>query len=1004
MLPLLAFAQSLMQNIHFDFKGIEDGLSVTTIDCIYEDRRGFIWLGTQNGLNKYDGYNFVKFHHKRNDSTSLGEDYIRAITEGDNGDLWICSYSGGVSIYSQKTGLFSQIVHKPGNNNSLIDNRTVCILYTRDRNFWIGTEHGLSFYDPARKIFKNYSDYPDQRIIDYRVKSICEDNNRNIWIGTADGTIVQYNPSGKVISLDRQIFLKHGINTINCIFCDSDNIIWVASDQGLFSMNVNNGVQMPCLNETYIFKGTTTKNKEVNTVCQDKNGQIIAGTSNQGIYIVNPNEKKKIVHCVNDPRNPRTLRSDNIYNVFSDRKNNLWVATEAGLNIHFNNKEKFLSYSSNTDDIFDKIGAVWGIYSVDSTIYIGTTKRLLQLNSKNGKLIELKSKNIFRYKNHYCFFKINNRILVGTADGIEQFEIGNEIKSLSRLQDKELSVINEKRLCVIIRYDSSSLWLGTYDDGLYLWNYEKHTIRKYPASIANGKAIANEVINVIYKGTDGTFWFGTDNGFSHYYASNDSFANFYPSEKDSNSISKEYVYSFYDDSVNLWIGTYGGGLNCMKKATGKFKVWTEEQGLADNAIYGILPDEKGRLWMSTNHGISCFDKSNGQFKNYTESDGLQSNEFNHWAFYKSSDATLYFGGVNGISKIGGGQIATDTTIPPVLITSIGVSDQPYYSGINISDVREIKLSYLENKINFEFAVLDMASSHQNRYRYKLTPIDKNYCTETGSNRVGYSNLSPGKYVFTVIGCNHDGTWNTKGTSIDIIIYPPFYKTWWFVAVIITCIIAIIISVYKYRVGQILKVQNMRNRIARDLHDDIGAALGSISIYSSVAQNRIVGQQQGVVDVLEKIGNTSREMIDNMSDIVWSVNPDNDTIEQLVLRMKSFASMILPVRNINYDIHEDLANEKVKFTMQQRKNIYLIYKETVYNLVKYADCSDVQISLVVQNKKFSMVIADNGRGFDIDKITPRNGNGLRNIKFRAKEINAHIEIISNTSGTKIILET
>jgi two-component sensor histidine kinase len=331
-------------------------------------------------------------------------------------------------------------------------------------------------------------------------------------------------------------------------------------------------------------------------------------------------------------------------------------------------------------------------------------------------------------------------------------------------------------------------------------------------------------------------------------------------------------------------------------------------------------------------------------------------------------------------------------------------DKPFTSDIHLSDLGKIELSYNENRVALSFAALSFANSNKNKYKFMLKGLDTSYCSPTEQHSILYNNLTPGKYTFKVVGCNSDGVWNDIPAQIIIIVNPPFYATWWFKTIIALVIIALFYAFYRYRINQILALQKVRNRIAQDLHDDIGATLGSIKVFSEVAKKRIGNNSQKVEEVLDKIGEASHEMIDKMSDIVWSVNPINDSNEELLNRMKSFAAIMLTHKNIEYFFESKELTENVKLNMLQRKNIFLIFKESIYNAIKYANCSSIQITFSKEHNKLKLEIKDNGKGFDVNINNAFNGNGLKNIKSRAAEINAMVNILSKENdGARILLE-
>ena len=991
----IIIAQSKQLAMPFTYYSINDGLSASTIDCIFKDKRGFIWLGTQDGLNRFDGYEFKKYFHQTKDSTTLGENYVRSIVEDNDGNLWICSYSGGISFYNQHTDKFTVYKHQQNNKNSLIDNRTVCVLHTKDNKIWIGTEHGLSTYDIATKTFSNYFNSNIHTGDDCSITSLCQDNSGAVWAGSTKGLLFKFqlNKNGEInISATK---IHSSVYSINAIVCNPKGNIFIGTNNGLYTNNKSNGFR-----EVSIFKSNTITNKKISVLEASNTDVIWVGTETDGLFKFKINNETA-EHYVSNPTDIKSLKTNAVTALLHDNQNNLWVGTDAGLSVHFPLKEKVKSFTKDANNSLLKVGEVWSIYNEDSLTIVGTSRDLLQLNFVTQHIEIVKGAGTKINKNYYCIYKDANNFLVGTSDGLVALQRKQNKITSANLTYRELDILKHKKICNITQYDKNNLWIGTYEDGLYRWNTKEHRVYTYVANTQN--SIASEVINSVYKDNDNKFWFGTDNGFSYYLPAKDAFVNYTTIEENNHSINKQYVYHFYDDGSNLWIATYGGGLNCMNKKTKTFTYYKTENGLSSNDVYCIVADDRNNLWLSTNNGISCFNITTHQFKNYNENDGTQSNEFNHWASFKNKNGEIFFGGINGLTAINPTTIQIDPMPPILQITNVSVMGTPYNSSTHLSEIKEIELPYYQNKISFQFAALSYTSTRKNQYQYVLEGLENTYNSIINDHTATYNNLSPGKYIFKVIGSNSDGIWNKNAASITIIIRTPFYATWWFKCIVALIVIGILYSFYRFRINQILKLQAMRNRIAQDLHDDIGATLGSINIFSEVAKNRLNANSNKVGEALNNISEASKEIIEKMNDIIWTVNPNNDSTVELVNRMKSFAVLILSQTDIEYNFSIDAFETKIKFTMMQRKNIFLICKEAIHNAVKYSSCKKIEIILTSVNRTVMLQIIDDGKGFDVNNTTSLNGNGLKNMNTRAKEISAYLIVNSTPNkGTTVTL--
>ncbi|MBI5472876.1 MAG: hypothetical protein HY961_11075, partial [Ignavibacteriae bacterium] len=438
----------------------------------------------------------------------------------------------------------------------------------------------------------------------------------------------------------------------------------------------------------------------------------------------------------------------------------------------------------------------------------------------------------------------------------------------------------------------------------------------------------------------------------------------------------------------------GGGLNRFDTATKHFDYFTEQEGLPNNVIYGILPDAHGNLWLSTNKGISRFTPQSKMFRNYDLKDGLQGNEFNQGSHFASKRGELFFGGLNGLNAFFPDNIRDNGYVPPVYLTNFKVFDTPIPGPIVRTGIDPIQLSYAENFFSFELVALNFTSPEKNQYRYMLEGLDKDWIAVNSLRRyASYTNLDPGEYVLRIKGSNNDGVWNEQGAAIGIVIVPPYWKTLWFQALVVFAAAGILFLMYRYRVNKLLEIERIRSSIAVDLHDDIGSTLTEIALYSDVGlrevraravEKHLNGKLNKVESLLEDIGSTSRGLIDAMNDIVWAVDPKNDSFEFLLLRMKNHAARMFDAKGINYEIDIPEAISHLHLPLQFRRRFYLIFKEAINNILRHAHPTKVQLTIRKEGRSLVMAIVDDGRGFDVRAES--QGNGLNNMQKRAQSLN------------------
>jgi len=508
--------------------------------------------------------------------------------------------------------------------------------------------------------------------------------------------------------------------------------------------------------------------------------------------------------------------------------------------------------------------------------------------------------------------------------------------------------------------------------------------------------------NVACFGEDrkGNLWIGTYlGGVNRFDPRTGQFTRLQHDPQNANSLSHNSVTSIYADRDGLlWFGT-AQGLNKFDPRTEAFTRYDEKDGLPNAFIYSILGDDEGNLWLSSNNGLSkCNDRlpAGRKFKNYDVTDGLQSNEFNVGAYHRGRSGAFYFGGINGLNRFFPGEVRENPHAPPIVLTAFKKFNETAALDSALAEIKTLRLSYRENFFSFDFAALDYTQPEKNQYAYMMAGFDPDWIHAGTRRYAGYTNLDPGAYVFKVKGANNDGVWNETGAAVKIIITPPFWKTWWFRVLAAAAIIGLLGLIYRYRVGRLLEMERLRVRIASDLHDDIGATLTKISLHSELIEES--NEPGEIRESLRKIGAMSRELVTTMSDIVWSIDARNDTLGNLIDRMRDFATSVLSVRATQIDFNCAGLDMQKKLPVDFRQNIYLIFKEAINNIAKHAEAARVDVQIKNANGHFNMSIRDDGKGWREHEYAKLTGHGLRNMKMRAARIGGDLNISQNGGCT------
>jgi serine/threonine protein kinase/ligand-binding sensor domain-containing protein len=814
-LLLCGSAKAQTAEIKFEHISLEQGLSQSNVFSIMQDHQGFMWFGTQDGLNKYDGYGFTVFKHKQQDSTSLSDNYINTIYQDSRGIIWVGTAGGGLNRYDPKTGKFTSYHYDPDSPSSISSNYVYNIYEDRSGRLWICTfGGGLNSYDPKTESFTVFRNNPKDphSISSNRVFSILEDSRGTLWVGTSDG-LNSFDPktnSFNVYKKDTKVQGSISDNSVRVIYEDSSGLLWIGTTNGLNKYN-------PDSRSFTIFKNdpkdkNSISSDSVLSIRESRSGVLWIGTSDAGLNRFDPRTQSFTAY-LHDPRSPNSISGDVIWSIYEDRSGALWVGTfGGGLNRFDPNSQKFTTYrnepgsqsglsNNNIWSVYvDKSGVIWlgtfggGLNSFDPATNSFT---LYRNNPKDPNSIS----NDFIYS------------IAETEDGILWFATLGGLNRFDRKSGRFIAYdhdpnsadsISSSSVRAVYKDRDGLLWVGTLGGGLNSFDPGTNRFTVYRSDPKSSTSFSGNSVRTIYEDRSGAIWAGTyDGGLNRYDRKSRSFTAYRNDPTDPHSISSNNISAIYEDRTGmLWIGTYGGGLNMYDPGKQTFNSFTQEDGLSSDAIAGILEDNEGYLWISTTKGISKFNPQTKKFKNYDAIDGLQSDEFNMGACFRTESGELFFAGVNGFSRFYPDSMKENPFVPPIAITALKISNRPFDRAIPfISDTAmdlPLVLSYSENMISFEFSALNFTHPQKNSYAYMLEGFDKDWIYSGTRRYAGYTNLDPGEYIFRVKGSNNDGLWNDKGTAIKIRIVPPFWKTWWAYLLYIFSLTWIIYGGHRYR--------------------------------------------------------------------------------------------------------------------------------------------------------------------------------------------------------------
>jgi ligand-binding sensor domain-containing protein/signal transduction histidine kinase len=1033
--------------VHFQTISLEEGLSQSVANVILQDRRGFLWFGTQDGLNRYDGHNFKVYKPNPEDPASLSDGWIESLFEDSDGYIWVGTYQGGLNRYDPNTDTFTQFRHIPEDASSISEGMIFSILQDRAGTLWVGTMDGLNRFDPKSGSFTHYRNDPDnpKSLSHNSARAIYQDSKDRLWIGTLGGGLELFDPSTgefkhhrassnprDISNIEESLLVaKDSINNnyVKSIVEDAKGNLWIGTENGLNRLDpVSNQFQLHLTSET---DSSTLSNNEISALLVDRTGTLWAGTQ-YGLNRFDETSGKFTRHFAN-PLVPNSLSNNTIYSLYEDREGVLWVGTwGGGVNKHSPAQGKFALYRYNPEDPENSIPAegVFGM-AADSlgVAWFGSPGGgLTRFDPKTGLSTHYQTDpndpdSLISPKVWVVYLDRAGALWAGTSSGLDQLDqsTGKFIHhTVDRL--KPNTSIRDNFISQIYESPGGNFWIGT-SEGLDL--YDRNTeIFTHITDTSEPQGATSEYVSAIFEDRDGILWVGTSGkGAYRFDGKNDAFHYYRAEAGNPKSLSNNLVQAIYQDAQGtIWLAT-SGGLNKYDPKTDSFTVLTERQGLPNNFIYCIIPDEQDYLWLTTNFGLSRFDPRTETFQNFTTSDGLQSNEFNSNACARSANGEIYVGGTFGINLFDPSKLPASSYIPQIVVTSLTQNEKPMQTVRSVENMREITLEWPKNSFEFEFAALSFAEPQKNQYAYMLEGFDADWNQIGNKNEGRYTNLPGGEYVLRLKGSNNDDLWNESGASINVTVIPPFWQTWWFFTLAGFVIISGVWAGYRLRIHGIearrqelerqvaertreierlfeqmkeLAIVEERNRLARELHDSakqkafaalaqIGAASGLIQRNTDAAQTHIKEAENLVHDVIQEL----TFLIQEMYPMALKEKGLVVTLREYVFEWES--------RN---DIETSLRVEgEHQLSLKAEQALYRITQETLANAARHSRASHVSIALLYDTTHVSLSIRDDGCGFDMAQ-KPK-GVGLRSIKERAESIGGQICIESIPGkGTRI----
>lgn len=812
--PIPVFGQNALQ-LKFKHYGLDQGLSQVTANCLLEDEQGYIWVGTQDGLNRFNGYNFKAFRSDPENPNSISNGHIKCMIEDSYGRIMIGT-TGGLNVFDRKKETFKVVLSDAQQSHTLTHNHITALLEDSRHRIWVGTENGLNLMDPTTLTFESFNLNPSLTTLlaNNYITTLWEDANDGLWIGTKNGLYLMDVANGTFVSFrhDPSEDFTLSSNEIEKVFQDSKEQIWVGTRDGLNLFDLSNNRFRKFIHDP--FDLTTISDNHILSMYEDSDEKLWIGTAIGGLNLWDA-ANERFVRYQHNENDPESISNNTARGIVEDRSGNLWVGvSNKGLNVHDPRTRSFIHYRNNSGGrISLQDNAVRSILLDDQDrIWVGSFTGLTVIDRKNNSSKRYKHipGDIYSLSANYVismFQDHEDRIWLGTREGLNIYQ--PEGDRFIRFEGNDEVSLEGIEIESILQDHQHRMWVGTQNEGVFQIDLDRGGIKRF--AIRRDKAnFSQSTAACIVQDSEKRIWVGSAAGLFLFDPNKEIFE---PIE--SQAIEGNDVRNITDgDNGKIWIGT-NSGLHLFDPKTKIFKTYHEKDGLSNAVIYGALADDHGNLWLSTNKGINKFNPVKETVDVYDKADGLQSDEFNGKAYYKDEDGFLYFGGVNGLSIFHPDSLKENIELPQVELTdfllfnqSVQVHDSSVLKlSLNYQD--EIVLSYDQDMFAFEFAALNYKQPEKNQFAYKLEPFNEEWIyTDYKDRKAVFTRIPSGSYTFSVKASNDDGHWNEQERSIKLTILPPWWQTWWAVSLYTILSLGAIFFIARF---QWRKIQ-LRNRL------------------------------------------------------------------------------------------------------------------------------------------------------------------------------------------------
>ena len=984
--------------INFQRITLAQGLSQASVYAIQQDQRGFMWFGTQEGLNRFDGYQFQHFFADTKTSDSLSHSSIKALYLDRQGTLWIGTDGGGLNRLNPDNQSFTHYQHDPKKPTSISDNHIQVILEDTQGYLWVGTNHGLSRLNPQRTTFKNFYADPENKttLKNNAIRALYEDSSGTLWVGTDGGGLSRLNRK----QLHFTTFLADPKssnalvdNKIRAIGAEPNATFWIGTENGMSRFKPQTGIFTNSLNS-----------HKAQALFRDNTNTLWVGT-NKGLKRWNP-ERNSFTSFKREATEPSSLSNNSILAIYQDLGGVLWFGTHGGLNkwnpaaVSFPHFKQVPSARSSLSDNF--VNAF--NETPDGQIWIATSNGL---NLHNPKTNTFK---VFHHQPNNPNSLSGNAVMCLSSTSEGHLWVGTQRRGACRFDPEterferfqhnadDPNSLSGNAITTILTDRNGTTWVSVFGGSINRYDSDLNGFHQVPVEPQSPSGLVSDRIISIYEDKAGVLWLGSfGSGLIRFDVEPGIFTTYKKDATHPDSLSDSRIFSIFEDrNGSLWVGT-PAGLNFWsatdrRSGLPRFKSYSKQEGLPSASVYGILSDSQDFIWVSTNRGLARFHPADESFKTFDTSHGLQSNEFNFGAAYRSKKGRLFFGGINGFNAFNPSEILDNNFQAPVQFTALFKNHEPLDKSQPLASLKRLRLTHKDYAVSFEFAALDFVSPQKNTFMYKLEGLDEDWIHSGTRHRTTYTNLAPKTYKFRVRAANNDGVWSEHSASMVLEVLPPLWLTWWAYSFYILLLLLLIFS-YVRRQKQKLAQEHAkleqehkiveRLRAVDKLKDEF---LANTSHELRTPLNGIIGIAESLVDGatgplpeptqynLNMIVNSGKRLSSLISDILDFSQLKNKGIQLYTQPLDLFEQVdtvlqlskpLLGAKELT--LKNEIPSDMAPAFADQNRLQQILYN-LIGNAIKFTDHGAIRVTAQVQDDTVVLCVQDTGPGIPEEKQT------------------------------------